>query len=29
VYSYGCELFKKRIECALMLQASLQEEGLA
>ncbi|MGI6726184.1 MAG: thioether cross-link-forming SCIFF peptide maturase [Christensenellales bacterium] len=29
VYSYGCELFKKRIECALMLQACLQEEGLA
>jgi len=29
VYAYGCELFKKRIECALMLQACLQEEGLA
>ncbi|NLX83141.1 MAG: thioether cross-link-forming SCIFF peptide maturase [Clostridiales bacterium] len=26
VYRYGCELFKKRIECALMLQAALLEE---
>ena len=23
VYKYGCELFKKRIECALMLKAAL------
>lgn len=26
VYSLGCELFKKRIECALMLQAALLDE---
>lgn len=26
VYRFGCELFKKRIECALMLQAALQED---
>ncbi len=26
VYRYGCELLKKRIECALMLQAALLEE---
>ncbi len=25
VYSLGCELFKKRMECALMLQAALQD----
>jgi len=29
VYALGCELFKKRIECALMLQAALLEEGEA
>lgn len=29
VYRYGCELFKKRIECALMLQAALLEEETA
>ena len=29
VYRYGCELFKKRMECAIMLQAAeqLEEEG--
>lgn len=26
LYRYGCELLKKRIECALMLQAALLEE---
>ena len=26
VYQYGCELFKKRIECALMLKAALALE---
>lgn len=26
VYDYGCTLFKKRVECALMLQAALLEE---
>ncbi|NLC32348.1 MAG: thioether cross-link-forming SCIFF peptide maturase [Clostridiales bacterium] len=25
VYEYGCDLFKKRLECALMLQAALSE----
>jgi uncharacterized protein len=25
VYAYGCELFKKRIECAIMLKAALTE----
>ena len=24
-YTYGCELFKKRIECAIMIQAAEQE----
>ena len=28
VYSYGCELFKKRMECAIMLKAAMKEEGL-
>ncbi|MBE6036999.1 MAG: thioether cross-link-forming SCIFF peptide maturase [Clostridiales bacterium] len=28
VYSYGCELFKKRMECAIMLKAAEKEEGL-
>ena len=27
VYRYGCELFRKRMECAIMLQAVLQTEG--
>jgi len=27
LYKTSCELFKKRIECALMLQAALQEEA--
>jgi len=27
VYRLGCELFKKRIECAIMLQAALEEEA--
>ena len=26
VYNYGCELFKKRIECAVMMQVSESEE---
>ena len=26
VYEYGCELFKKRIECAIWYQAMLQED---
>jgi uncharacterized protein len=26
VYKYGCELFKKRIECALMLKAAIASE---
>ncbi len=28
VYAYGCELFKKRMECAIMLRIAEQEEGL-
>ena len=27
VYKYGCELFKKRMECAIMLQAAEQIDG--
>jgi uncharacterized protein len=27
VYQYGCELFKKRIECALMLKAATAMSG--
>ena len=27
VYDYGCRLFRKRIECAIMLQAALTEEN--
>ena len=27
VYKYGCELFRKRMECAIMLQAAMQMEG--
>ena len=26
IYKYGCELFKKRIECAIMMQVALSEE---
>lgn len=26
VYDYGCELFKKRMECAIMMQIAMQEE---
>ena len=26
IYKYGCELFKKRIECAVMMQVALAEE---
>ncbi|MBE7082834.1 MAG: thioether cross-link-forming SCIFF peptide maturase [Clostridiales bacterium] len=26
VYDYGCELFKKRIECAVMMQVALNDE---
>ncbi len=25
VYNYGCELFKKRIECAIMMQVAMQD----
>ncbi|MDO5733082.1 MAG: thioether cross-link-forming SCIFF peptide maturase [Eubacteriales bacterium] len=25
IYAYGCELFKKRMECALMIQVALEE----
>ena len=28
VYDYGCQLFKKRIECAVMMQIALQEEAI-
>jgi uncharacterized protein len=27
IYEYGCELFKKRIECAIMLKIAESEEG--
>ena len=27
VYEYGCRLFKKRIECAIMLQAAMETES--
>lgn len=27
VYKYGCELFRKRMECAIMLQAAMQDEA--
>ena len=27
VYEYGCELFKKRMECAIMMQIAMQEEA--
>jgi len=29
VYRTGCELFRKRMECAIMIQAALQTEGQA
>ena len=29
VYSYGCELFKKRMECAIMLQVAQNQDGQA
>ena len=29
VYAYGCELFKKRSECAIMLKVAESEEGLS
>ena len=29
VYAYGCELFKKRIECAIMLQVAMEQESEA
>ena len=29
VYEAGCELFRKRMECAIMLQAALAEEAEA
>jgi len=28
VYEYGCKLFKKRMECAIMMQVAEMEEGL-
>ena len=28
IYAYGCELFKKRIECAIMIKAAEAEDGL-
>ncbi|MFR5783372.1 MAG: SPASM domain-containing protein [Oscillospiraceae bacterium] len=27
VYEYGCRLFKKRMECAIMLQAAMELES--
>lgn len=27
VYDYGCKLFKKRIECAIMMQIAMAEEA--
>lgn len=27
IYKYGCELFKKRIECAIMMQIAFEEEN--
>ena len=27
VYEYGCELFRKRMECAIMLQAAMAADG--
>ena len=29
IYEYGCELFRKRIECAIMLKVAEEEEGLS
>ena len=29
IYEAGCELFRKRMECAIMLQAALAEEAEA
>lgn len=29
IYEYGCELFRKRIECAIMLKVAQAEEGLS
>ena len=29
IYEYGCRLFRKRIECAIMLKVAQAEEGLA
>jgi len=28
IYEYGCKLFKKRMECAIMMQVAEMEEGL-
>ena len=28
IYEYGCQLFKKRMECAVMMQVAEEEEGL-
>ena len=27
IYPYGCELFKKRMECAIMLQVAQSQDG--
>ncbi|MEE1056878.1 MAG: thioether cross-link-forming SCIFF peptide maturase [Acutalibacteraceae bacterium] len=29
IYEYGCELFRKRIECAIMLKVAQAEEGVS
>ena len=29
IYEYGCELFRKRIECAIMIQVAHDALGLA
>lgn len=29
IYEYGCELFRKRIECAIMLKVAEEKEGLS
>jgi uncharacterized protein len=29
VYEYGCKLFRKRIECAIMMKAAEADLGLA
>jgi uncharacterized protein len=29
VYEYGCELFRKRIECAVMVKVAEYQDGIA